>query len=301
MSDLNLRRLRYFVVVAEELSYGRAAERLHIAQPVLSRQITVLEQELGVVLLDRSTRGTALSSAGEALLAEAKGLLSSATALERRARIAARGVQRFSIGFMPGLIVTPMVQALNHQFPGLQVDVVRTSWDDQVEMIHDGRIDISVVRLPVATRGLATEPLFTEARVVALAASHPLAAQETVAIADLAPVDLLQDADAVPEWRDARLQLALPLPGEQGGMPIVHAVEEKLEQVAAGRGIVILPKSTARLYTRPDVAYRPVDGLAPGEVALAWEAGRSTLPLRFAIENADTLRVSPRAEVVLDG
>ena len=284
MSDLNLRRLRYFLVVAEELHFGRAAERLHIAQPVLSRQIAVLEHELGVELFDRSTRGTQLTDAGRALRDDAKTLLRSATALQRRARVSARGAQRFVIGFMPGLIATPIVRALADAFPELDVSVVRTSWDDQVEMLHDGRIDVSMVRLPLDRRGLTVLPLFSEARLVALPSEHPLAAFDSVTVADLAPLPLLQSPDAVPEWRDAQLDF-VRIAGDAAQPPTpLRTVEEKLEHVAAGRGIAVLPASTAQFYSRPDVVYVPVSDLPPGEVALAWETHRSSAPLEVAAE-----------------
>jgi DNA-binding transcriptional LysR family regulator len=310
MSDLDLRKVRYFLAVADELNYGRAAERLHIAQPVLSRQITALERELGVELFTRSKRGTRLTEAGTLLREDARALLRTASALQRRARVAGRGAGYFTIGFMPGIIVTPAVQLLRDRFPGLRVNVVRTSWDDQAEMVHDGRIDASFVRLPVPRRGLTVIPLFREPRVVALPEGHGLAARPAVVLADLAPLDLLQDPDTVPEWRDLAVELrptALSL--DRAGLPIVTTVEEKLEHVAAGRGVAILPESTAMFYTRPDVVYRHVTDLPPGEVALACEARRSSPHLEvltagaeklFAREDghgarSDALRVSERA------
>jgi DNA-binding transcriptional LysR family regulator len=283
MSDLDLRKLRYFLAVADELNYGRAAARLHIAQPVLSRQITALEHELGVALFARSKRGTQLTEAGLLLREDARALMQTAAALQRRARVAGREGQHFTVGFMPGIIVTPAVRLLQEQCPGLRVDVVRTSWDDQVEMVHDGRVDASFVRLPVPRRGLTVIPLFCEPRVVALPASHYLADRKVVMVADLVPLDLMQDPDAVPEWRDlvaGARPSALTL--DRACLPTPHTVEEKLEHVAAERGVVVLPESTAMFYTRPDVVYRYVADLPPGEVALAFEARRSS-PLLEAL------------------
>jgi DNA-binding transcriptional LysR family regulator len=280
MIDLDLRKLRYFLAVADELNYARAAQTLHIAQPVLSRQITALERELGVELFERSKQGTRLTEAGELLREDARALLSSAGALKRRARIAGRAGKEFTVGFMPGIIVTPAVQRLELEFPGLRVGVVRTAWNDQVEMVHDGRVDVSFARPPFPRRGLTLVPLFTEPRVVALPAAHPLAARQTVPLAELAALPLLQDPDAVPEWRDAQARLhpgALAI--DRAHLPIVHTVEEKLEHVAAERGIVIFPQSTAAFYTRPDIAYRPVPDLPPGEVALAYAARRHSAEL----------------------
>src|SRR3712207_970904 len=104
--DLDLRKVRYFVAVAEELNFGRAADRLHIAQPVLSRQIRALENELHAQLFVRDKRTTELTAAGRQLLEDAKPLLAAADALRRRVAQSARGTARFSIGFMPGIPVT---------------------------------------------------------------------------------------------------------------------------------------------------------------------------------------------------
>jgi DNA-binding transcriptional LysR family regulator len=299
VTDISLRRLRYFVTVAEELNFGRAAARLHVAQPVLSRQVAVLERELGVTLFERSARGTALSAAGRALLEDARAVLAGAGTLQRRAARLARGGSRLAVGFMPGLVVSPLVSLLAERFPGLDLEMVRTSWDDQVTMLHDGRIDLSLVRLPAALDGLSTAPLLSEPRVAALPASHPLAGQAALSLADLAALDLLQDPAAVPEWRTERLRRGLT-PAPASDAPHPRAVEEKLEHVAAGRGVAVLPASTARFYQRPDVTYRPVTGLAPNEVVLAWVPHRATAALEFAVRHADALRVSNQVQEVLD-
>jgi DNA-binding transcriptional LysR family regulator len=270
--DVDLRKLRYFVAVAERLHFGRAAEALHIAQPVLSRQIRALEDELKVQLFVRTKRATELTPAGEQLLADARPLLAAAEALRRRVGRAARGNDTFTVGFMPGLIVTPAVQALSERHPGLTVEVVRTTWTDQTDVIRDGRVDIGYVRLPIDQRGLRIRPLLTEPRVVVLPGGHPLAGKDAVGVADLAGEHLLQDPDSVPEWRDIATELRRP--GGRPPEPVFHAVEEKLEHVAAGHGIVILPLSVTTFYTRPDVTHVPVADLPPNQVCLAWDGTR---------------------------
>jgi DNA-binding transcriptional LysR family regulator len=287
VADLDLRKLRYFVAVGEELNYGRAAARLHIAQPVLSRQISALETELGVVLFERSTAGTALTDAGRRLMDEAGLLLANSTALMRRARQLGRGGSRFTIGFMPGIIVTPLRRTLEERFPGLTVDVLRTEWESQTEVVHDGRADVSIVRLPVGRDGLGVVPLFSEQRLVALPEAHPLSELEDVTIDDLARFDLLQDPDAVPEWRDAVSRIRpRALTRDRESLPRLDTVEAKLEHVAAGRGLVVLPESTALYYTRPDITYRHVSGLPYGEVALAYASGRASPHLEAAVDIA---------------
>jgi DNA-binding transcriptional LysR family regulator len=250
------------VAVARHLHFGRAAAELHIAQPVLSRQIRALEAELHAELFRRDRRSTELTEAGRQLLSDAVPLLAGAEALRRRVARASRGPGRFVVGFMPGLIVTDAVRAIRERHPDLTVDLVRTGWSDQTDVVHDGRVDVSYVRLPVDKRGLTLRPLLSEPRVVMLPASHRLAGKETVEIAELADEQLLQDPAAVPEW-----------PYVAVGVP-AYAVEEKLEHVASGRGVVVLPLSTARFYTRPDVVWAFVSDLAVNRVSLAWESSR---------------------------
>lgn len=276
--DLDLRKVRYFAAVAEHLNFGRAAEALHIAQPVLSRQIRALEDELKVQLLERDNRSTRLTPAGEALLEDARTLLPAADAAQRRVRDAAAGQRTLTVGFMPGLIVTAAAREISRRHPGLSVEVLRTDWTNQTDVIRDGRVDIGYLRLPADARGLAVEPLLSEPRVVVLPADHRLAGKESVTVADLAGEHLLQDPDAVPEWRD----IAVELRGRQprAAIPPLRTVEEKLEHVAAGHGIVVLPLSTATFYTRPDIRPVPVRDVAPNQVCLAWDSSRPSALIR---------------------
>ncbi|MFE7446042.1 LysR family transcriptional regulator [Streptomyces chartreusis] len=285
--DLDLRKLRYFVAVAEELHFGRAAERLHIAQPVLSRQIRSLEDELGAEVFDRGRRGTLLTPAGKQLLEDAVPLLASAQALVRRVKSSAQGTQSLTIGFMPGITVTPAMIAFTALHPDVNVRLLRTTWEDQVAVLLDGRADVGIVRLPIDRQGLEVHPLFQEPRVVMVPIGHGLADRRSVTVKDLAAEHLLQDPNAVPERRDVALELQS---GERPEVPVIHQVEEKLELVAAGAGICVLPLSTANFYTRPDVIPVPVDDLGPNEVALAWVAARRSSLIRdFAEAAADTL------------
>ena len=284
--DVDLRKLRYFLAVAEELHFGRAAERLHIAQPALSRQIRALEGELGAELFMRDRRHTELTPAGEQLVHEAKPLLASADALLRRVRAAGEGVARFTIGFMPGITVTPVVRLLRERHPGLDVRLLRTGWHDQVEVLHDARAQVGVVRLPIDPAGLEIRPLFTEPRVVVVASAHRLAGKEVVQVADLAADHLLQDPDAVPEWRDIADELRT---GERRPVPAINSVEEKLELVAGGQGIAVIPVSTANFYTRPGVEVIPVEDLGPNRVAAAWPIGQTTGLVQEFVEAAVTL------------
>lgn len=275
--DLDLRKLRYFAAVAETGNLTRAAEQLHIAQPVLTRQIRALETELHATLFTRSARGTDLTSAGRQLLEDARPILQSALALQRRVRIAERGTSRFTIGFMPGLVVTAAAKQMRERHPGLDIDVLRTSWADQTDVVHDGRVDVSFVRAPFDEGNLAQLPLFAEDRVVALPVGHPLAGRDSLAVAELADLHLLESPELVPEWRDVATEFRIGALLKRRPM---RSMEEKLEHVAAEQGIAIIPRSTAQYYVRPDVAYVHVPDIAPSRVVLVWAKGRDRDDIR---------------------
>jgi DNA-binding transcriptional LysR family regulator len=283
--DLDLRKVRYFVAVAEELNFRRAAERLHLAQPVLSRQIRALEKELDARLFVRDSSGTKLTEAGVQLLADASLLLAGADAARRRVAQAARATATFTVGFMPGLTVTGAVRALGGAHPDITVEVLRTSWTDQVTVLHDGRADIGYVRTPIDLTGLQTSALFTEPRVAVLPSNHRLAAKHEVSIRDLAAEHLLQHPDMVPEWRSVAKEMR-GLPEPPGFAR--RSVEEKLEHVAAGRGFTVLPESMATYYQRSDVAWTPIVDIAPNEVRLAWVSSRRNPLIAEFVELAET-------------
>ncbi|MEV5844445.1 LysR substrate-binding domain-containing protein [Streptomyces sp. NPDC051985] len=265
--DLDLRKLRYFVAVADRLHFGRAADALHIAQPVLSRQIRALEQDLGASLFTRDRHGVALTDAGRQLLADAGPLLASADAVRRRVTVAARGSRRLMVGFRAGIAVTPAVRLFADRHPDVLVDVQRIEWDDQAAMLLDGRIDVGYVRLPIDEAGLRVTPLYTEPRVAVLPAGHRLAGRERIAQADLAGEPLVWHADVgtQPTRR----------PHPNAGY-LVRGVDETLEHVAAGRGISFLARSATVFYSHPEVSYVPVPDLAPEQVCLAATESRTS-------------------------
>jgi DNA-binding transcriptional LysR family regulator len=290
-TDVDLRKLRYFAVVAETGNLTRAAEQLHIAQPVLTRQIRALETELHATLFTRSARGTDLTAAGRQLLEDARPILQSAVALQRRVGIAARGPSRFTIGFMPGVVVTAAAKEFRKRHPSLDIDVLRTSWADQTDVVHDGRVDVSFVRAPFDERDLAQLPLFTEDRVVALPAGHSLADRDSIAVIELADLHLLESPNLVPEWRAVATEFRTGAAPRQR-RPI-RSMEEKLEHVAAERGIAIIPRSTAQYYTRPDVAYVQVVDVAPSRVTLAWAKGRNREDIHEFVQIAQAAVTPP--------
>ncbi|MFI7431857.1 LysR substrate-binding domain-containing protein [Micromonospora sp. NPDC049836] len=265
--DLDLRKLRYFVAVANRLHFGRAADDLHIAQPALSRQIRALEQDLGASLFTRDSHGVTLTDAGRQLLDDAGPLLASAHAVRRRVSATARGGQRLVIGFRSGIPVIPAAREFGGRHPDVVVDVQRMEWDDQVPMLLDGRVDLGYVRLPIDETGLRLATLYTEPLMVALPADHRLAGKEEVTEADLAGEPLIWHADASTQ--------PTRRPHPDSGLR-VRGVEEKLEHVAAGRGISFVGRSETVFYSRPDISYVPVSDLAPDQVLIAMAASRTS-------------------------
>jgi DNA-binding transcriptional LysR family regulator len=219
-----------------------------------------------------------LAPAGEFLRTEARVLLGSAETVQRRVRVADREGRSVTIGFLPGAVLTPMVRHLEGRFPGLRVDVVRTSWTEQIAGLRDGRFDACVAQRPFDDEGLTVVDLWAEPRTAVLPVGHPCAGKAEVSVADLAGDVLLQPVAAVPGWPGAGADLA-----KITGSP---TMEEKFEQVAAGRGIIVVPESATRYYRHPDLAVARVTDLPEARICLVVESRRSSAVLRELVAAA---------------
>lgn len=281
--DLDLRLVRYFTVVAEHLNFARAAAALHVAQPSLSRQIQRLEDVLGVRLLERTTQGSRLSAAGAAFLPRAQELLHTA----QRATLAARGAappHTITIGYVEDLVITPAARDLRRRYPQAHVRTLHLDGDD-ARALPDGRVDALVARtpLPIPTDDLQVTVLYEEPRVLLVPASHPLAGKESVRLGDFAGEPLVACAGMAAAWTGFwRLE---PRPGGGPaplGPVLVDAVEDKLEAVADGRGVSVVPAGDRRSTLRDDLATVPIEGVEPCQVAVVTRAGeRNPLVARF--------------------
>lgn len=238
--DLDLRKLRYFAAVAEHRHFGRAAAELFIAQPVLSRQVRALEQELGCSLLQRTSRSVALTTAGEQLLAESRELLPSVDAAVSRVLDADRGRDRLVVAFANGLHVSRAVRAHAAEHPEVTVDLLSTSYWEQEKPVRDGRAHVAFLRRQFDESGLRIIPIGSDPRVACLPVGHRLARRRVISTADLRDETVL-DAQ---ERRTS-------------------TVEEKFELIAAGEGIALVPRSVAAAYPRPDVVAVEVSDAAP--------------------------------------
>jgi DNA-binding transcriptional LysR family regulator len=269
--DLDLRKLRYFVAVAECSGFRRAAEVLRVAQPALTRQIRVFEGEMNAELFTRSFRGAELTDAGRQLFEDAQPLLAAADSIRSRLTQLPRMVPRVTVGFVQGITIAPMVKTLTSHHPNVHVDLFCVRVEDQAEMTLGGRVDVCFGRDVVAQDGLNLVPLYDEPRLVALPESDPLAKVGFLELRDLLRFRLLQPPESVPELRGLHTS-ARPVNELYGDTHTftTGTIEETLEHVASDHGIAILPASTAAMHARPDISYRRVNGLAVSQVALAY-------------------------------
>ena len=268
--NLDLRLVRCFTVLAENRHFGRAAAALHTTQPSLSRQIRRLEQQLGARLLDRTPRGTDLTEAGEVFLPLARTLLHSAGQAMARTRAAAQPT-RITVGFTTNLIVTPAVRELRHQHPDADVRTLYLSWNEPRRALLDHRVDAVVARLPFPTDRLHVTVLYDEPRVLVVPLDHRLVGKESVTVDDIAgePLPRAPDPDWNAFWRiDPRPDGSLAPDG-----PLIEAVEDKAELIAAGQAVAIIPDGEHISRLRPDLTTIPLEGVEPSHVVLATRAG----------------------------
>lgn len=282
--DVDTRLLRYFAVVAEEGNLTRAAERLFVSQPALTKQIRQLETQLGVVLFTRSKAGMALTEAGQALAGRVTVLLGDwDRTLRATKQVASRAARVLRVGFIASA-ANEATQDIVAEFarcrPDWRAEMRQAAWSNPSAGLAEADVDVALVRLPFPGQdALRVEVLFTEPRWIALPTAHPLAAREVI------PFDALWDEPFVAapvesgSWRDYWLAA-----DERDGHPIrVGAVTEQpdewLSAIANGYGVALAPESSARYYARPGVVYRPVTGVSPSQVGVAWAPADDSNPV----------------------
>jgi len=269
-ADLDLRLVRYFTAIAEHRHFGRAAATLHIAQPSLSRQIRRLEQQLGARLLDRTPQGSRLTEAGEVFLPRAKALLRSADQAAAYTRAAAQP-SRITIGYTTNLIVTPAVRELRRRHPDADVHTLHLDWNKPREALLDHRVDAVVTRLPLSTDQLHVTILYDEPRALLVPLDHRLAGKESVTLDDIADEPLPQVPD--PAWNAFWRVDPRPDGRRVPDGPLVEALEDKLELIADGQAVAIVPAGEHTSRLRPDLTTVPLRDVEPSHVVLAARAG----------------------------
>ena len=294
MVDVPTRKLRYFVTVAEELHFSRAASRHFIAQQTLSKQIRELEALVGAQLLERNTRSVRLTAAGERYLDAARAALAVLDAGVHDARRIDQGeLGTINIGFTPGaaLELTQFIlDAFRQQRPQVEVELQETPLRDPTGGLRDPAIDVAFMRLPCDSRGVAWEPLFAERLVVATSQRHPLAARREVRAAELVnePIAAARTGDEV--WEAFWTLAELRGDGEAAKVRYTSSQTEELELVRAGIAISVTVSSVARLMPAPGVAYVPITDVPPSTVAIGWHAHRSSPLIELFVETAKAQR-----------
>jgi DNA-binding transcriptional LysR family regulator len=279
---METRELRYFVAVAEELHFGRAAQRLGMAQPPLSRAIRQLERRLGVELLARNSRSVTLTEAGAVLLREGRAALDAVAAADRRTRRAATGSPRLVLVTKAGAsgeLLAKMLDAYAAEPGSVPVEVLLCGIGQQERMVRDGRADVALLHLPYdSTAGFDTEELTTEGQVVVLPAGHPAAGRPELRMAEARSLPGLP----APRWphHDGAYR--------DGPGPEVHDTAQLYQLIALGRTAAVLPES-CRTGLRGDLTAVPVPDAPPVTTVIAWPPHSRSRPL------ADLIRCATRA------
>ena len=266
---VELRHFRYFVAVAEELHFRRAAERLHVAQPAVSEQVRKLEQELGVRLLDRDQRSVSLTDAGAAVLPEARRVLEQAEVARLAARKARdRPVSRLRIGYVPTALpgsVPRALQRLTTPFGKLEATLERGSTLELIEAVRGEQLDIAIVPLPAPTSGLRATGLGDQRAVVALPVGHRKADSAALRLELMAPERIVVlPRDANRPFYDA-VVAACHLAGLSPTLVEMADghVESALLAVASGAGPALVPEAVAERYVAPGVRFVPLEDDLP--------------------------------------
>lgn len=269
--DVDTRLLRYFAAIADEGNLTRAAQRLFVSQPSLTKQLKHLETQLGVRLFTRSSTGMTLTDAGHALAERVPPVLAGWDAAVRETRGAARVLR---VGFLASAAneaTQDIVAAFRERRPGWRVDMRQSPWSDPTAGLAGAEVPVALLRLPFPGQQLyGVRSLFHEPRCVALPTSHPLACRAQVAFAELLDEPVVVAPSLKGCWRDHWLAVS-----ERDGREVrVGAVTEQpdefLSAIANGYGIALVPAATARFFARPGVAYVPVTGVSDSEVGVAW-------------------------------
>ncbi len=284
MPEPEIRELRYFRAVAEDLNITRAAERLGIAQPPLSRAMRQLERRLGVDLFDRTDQRIALTEAGETFLKESAIVLDALDSAVLRTQRAGHSAT-LVVTAKPG-VATELLQQIVEDFRAEadppEIRLVISGFGEQVDYVRSGRADLAILGSPYTDGGLASEHLMSEPRVAALSTRHALADREVLSTADL--VDY-----PVPRWSGSSESAHNYWAGDPERVtpgPLIEDTSQLLEVVALGQGVALVPGSLSTTHQRPDVVYVPVPDASPYELMIVWQPGNRSPWVRRFVERA---------------
>ncbi|RPF21670.1 LysR family transcriptional regulator [Myceligenerans xiligouense] len=287
MEALETRELRYFVAVAEELHFGRAAERLNMAQPPLSRAIQKLERGLGVVLLDRGRQGVSLTPAGRTMLAESRLALDAVDAVARRTRRAASPEPVLVLATKAGASHELLKKLLDAHEAGpstVRIEVLLCEIGEQARLLRDGRADVALMHVPFdVMTDLDSTAILTEGQVAIVPSSHPLARRTSLTTAEVS------DVPGLPIARWPRHDHTYP----PGPGPEVRSQSQLAQLVALGRTLLVIPASS-RAWQWPEHVAVPVVDAPAVTTLLAWRAGARSAAVAELAETAERLAAHER-------
>ena len=296
---MELRQLRYFMAVAEELSFVRAAKRVGISQPPLSRQIANLEAEIGTTLFNRNKHGVTITEAGTALHQELREILPRLEGAIKTTQRAAKGqVGTLALGFGGSAVYTFTPALLRHfrrNFPDVELSLRNVPVTSQLDALLDQCIDIGFIILPVDNDAIATRVLLRDKLTVALPSGHPLTRQKTISVNELSGSDFL----VFPRSRNFGFyNKVIDLCTHAGFMPNIvqdiSPLESQIGLVAAGVGVAIVP-SVAQKFRLTEVEFRPLrERTAYVEFAMAWRKSNTSPAVRAFIEVVSKVKIQER-------
>ena len=292
---LERHELEAFLTLAEELHFGRTADRLHVSTARISQTIAKLERRVGLPLFDRTSRRVELTAVGRQLYEEVRPAWDQITAAVERAVDTGRGLSGIlRAAFLHaagGQLLVGATELFRRRHPDCDVQLREVQMADLMPWLHGGDIDLALAPYPIDEPGIATGPvLVSEHRMLAVPSQHPFARRESVSLEDLARVPVLQLPGTLPSsLRDDRTPRATPSgrPIEPG--PGAATFNETLTLIGAGHGVFPVGAQARRYYTRPDVAYIPFNDAAPIRWGLLWRADAATARVRAFAQAAQDL------------
>lgn len=288
LDGIELRQMRYFLAVADDLNFTRAAERLHLAQQALSASIRRLEEQLGVALFVRSTRKVELTAAGEVLVEGARAVVAAAVdAVERVHQVAEGRAGRMTIGFSTAAggvpIVREIIRTFSERFPGVDIRTEEHDFGDPSAGLAEGSVDVAFIFGPLPVEGLSSVTLVQEDRLLAIRPEHPLAKRTVVSADDLGELPWLR----VPADRGPWPTFWFRRQGDGPVGPIIRTADEWVTAIEAGRGVAFTMPTVMQNFTTARLTVVPIEGLPPAEVLLAWRLDRDEALVRALVESAD--------------
>nr|ATE50866.1 LysR family transcriptional regulator [Actinoplanes tsinanensis] len=295
--ELDLRHLRYFVAVAEEGGFTRAAARLHMTQPPLSVAIRQLERELGLQLLDRTGNRVELTSVGRDFLTHARNLLQQwQVTVERMRQAGSQDVERLVVAFRPAVsrpLAHRTIELIREKHPEYQVVPRYVPWTEQTACLEAGDADVSFVLEPADYVGLERATVALLPRVVCLPSAHELASRDSVSIDDLSEVPIIRPTGGSPEWSDFWGGEVCPGKRTWKEPPTATRLDEAIDLVALENAAALVPVSVMAVQHRQDVVFIPVTDVPAARLSLAWREGSDSELVRLAVRCAQAAAQDP--------